>query len=87
MSKILNLFLLIIIVIFFYNIFFYYFSNKNIKTINLNRINIDKILNNKISNLPVLKNDTNDVIEFNSTFSEEISNNESRSFWNLLKSK
>ena len=87
MSKILNLFLLSIIVIFFYNIFFYYFSNKNIKTINLNRINIDKILNNKISNLPVLKNDTNDVIEFNSTFSEEISNNESRSFWNLLKSK
>jgi hypothetical protein len=78
---------LTIIVIFFYNILVYYFSNKNIKTINLNRININEILNNKISNLPVLKNDTDNVIEFNSTFSEEISDNESRSFWNLLKSK
>ena len=87
MNKTLNLYFLTIIVIFFFNILVYYFSNKNIKTINLNRININDILNNKISNLPVLKNDTDNVIEFNSTFSEEISDNESRSFWNLLKSK
>ena len=29
--------------------------------------------------------DTSDAIEFNSSFSEEIKENKSRSFWNLLK--
>ena len=87
MIKIINLFLLIIIIIFFFNIYIYYSSNKNIKNINQNRSNINDNLKNKVSELPVLKNDTNNVIEFNSSFSEEINNNEQRSFWNLLKSK
>jgi len=87
MNKIVNLFLLIVIVLFLFNIFKYYSSNKNIKNINLNRSNINEILKKKISNIPILKNDTNDVIVFNSTFSDEIKDNESRSFWNLLKSK
>ncbi len=39
------------------------------------------------SNLPVLKNDTNNVIEFNDGFSSEINNDKPRSFWNLLKSE
>ena len=87
MNKIINLFILIIFIFFFYNVFNYYFSNKNIKEINLNRINIDEILKKKISKIPVLENDTNNVIEFNSLFSEEIKNEEPRSFWNLLKFK
>jgi hypothetical protein len=87
MYKIINCFFLIIVAIFFFNIFAYYSSNKNIKKINLNRYNIDKILQNKISNLPVLINDTNNVIEFNSRVTEQIKNNDTRSFWNLLKSK
>jgi len=53
----------------------------------LNRSNIEEILKNKISNLPILENDTQNVIEFNSSFSEEIKNNEPRSFWDLLKLK
>lgn len=87
MNKLLNLFFLITIIIFFFNIFSYYSSNKNIKNINLNRSNIDEILRNKISKLTVLKNDTNNIIEYNLSFSEEIKNNKPRSFWNLLKSK
>ena len=87
MHKIINFFYLFIIIIFFFNIFNYYFSNKNIKNINLNRSNIEKNLRNKITNLPLLNNDTKNIIEFNSSFSEEISNEEPRSFWNLLKSK
>ena len=43
--------------------------------------------NKKISNLPVLGNDTNNVIEFNNTITSEIKNKKSRSFWNLLKSE
>ena len=85
MYKLINLFFLIIIFLFFFNIYKYYSSNKNIKNINLNRSNIEEIIKTKISNIPILKNDTNNVIEFNSSFSEEMENNKKRSFWDLLK--
>ena len=41
--------------------------------------------NKKISDLPILENDTNNVIEFNDGFSDAIKNDKPRSFWNLLK--
>ena len=87
MQKIINTFFFLLIIIFFGSIYKYYSSNKNIETKEFNRNNVDEILNNKISNIPVLKNDTNNVIEFNDGFSEEIKNDKPRSFWNLLKSK
>jgi hypothetical protein len=85
MSKIFNFFLIILILIFFFNIFSFYSSNKNLESKEFNRNNIDQIINTKISNLPILKNDTNNVIEFNDGFSNEIKNDKPRSFWNLLK--
>tara|TARA_X000000368_G_scaffold330788_1_gene267882 strand:- start:2405 stop:2668 length:264 start_codon:yes stop_codon:yes gene_type:complete len=85
MYKIFNLLLIAIILLFFFNIYNYYSSNKNIKNINLNRSNIEKIVRTKISNIPILEDDTNNVIEFNSSFSEKIKDNKKRSFWNLLK--
>ena len=87
MNKIINLLVIILIFLFFFNIFNYYSSNQNIRNINLKRLNIQKILKDKTSNLPVLENDTKNVIEFNSAFSEEIKSNEQRNFWNLLKIK
>ena len=87
MNKTVNFFYLITILVFFFYIYNYYSSNKNVKSINLNRINIDEILKNKISNLPILENDTNHVIEFNSSFSDQINKNEKRNFWDLLKNK
>jgi len=57
------------------------------KTKEFNRVNINKIINDKISNLPVLSNNTNNIIEFNNSISDEITNSKPRSFWNLLKSK
>jgi len=87
MQKILSIFFLILVIIFFGSIFKYYSSNKNIKNKEFNRNNIDQILNDKISNLPILKNDTDNVIEFNDGFSNEIKNDKPRSFWNLLKSQ
>ena len=77
MYKLLNLLCLIIIVLFFYKIFFFYSS----------RSNIEIFLKEKTSSLKILENNTNDIIEFNSSFSEEIQNSEPRSFWNLLKIK
>ena len=66
----------------------YYTSSKNLISKNYNRSNIDQILIEKISNLPVLKNDTNKVIIFNDSFENEMNEVEKkRSFWELLKSK
>ena len=87
MSKIFNFFLIILILIFFFNIYSFYSSNKNLESKKFNRNNIDQIINKKISNLPILKNDTNNVIEFNDGFSNEIKSDKPRSFWNLLKFK
>ena len=87
MSKIFNLFFVILILIFFYNIYKFYSSKKNVELKKFNRSNINQIINTKISNLPILKNDTNDIIEFNDGFSTDIKNHKPRSFWNLLKFK
>ena len=85
MSKILNIIMFLLIIIFILSIFYYYSSNKNVDAKNYNRNNIDQILKEKIKDLPVLKNDTNNVIEFNNSLKDDIEENKKRSFWNLLK--
>ena len=87
MIKILNIILLILILIFSLNVYNYYSSSKNIDSRNFNRDNIDQIINEKISNLPVLSNDTDNVIIFNDSFSNKEEGDKQRSFWKLLKSK
>ena len=66
-------------------VFDYYSSNNNISIKSYNRVNVDEILNKKIKDLPILINDTNNVIEFNDSFEEELDKNKKRSFWDLLK--
>ena len=85
MRKLVDILSFFIVILFFLSVFKYYYSNKNIKKINSNRSNFDNVIKNKISNLPILSDDTKDVIIFNSSFSDEIKDNEPRSFWNLLK--
>ena len=85
MRKFLNICLFFLILIFFGSTFNYYSSNKIIEIKDYNRSNIDEIINKKVSNLPILESDTNNVIEFNDGFSVEIENDKPRSFWNLLK--
>ena len=87
MYKVINFFFIILIILFFFSIFKFYSSNNNVKKVNLNRTNIEDILKSKITNIPILENNTNDIIEFNSSFSEEIKNDEPRNFWNLFKVK
>ena len=87
MTKLINIFLFSVVIIFFFITFNFYSSKKNIEAKDFNRNNIDEIINKKISDLPVLKNDTNNVIEFNDGFSGVIKNEKPRSFWNLLKSE
>ena len=85
MIKILNIIMFLLIIFFILSIYSYYSSNKNIDAKNYNRENIDQILKEKISNLPILENDTNNVIEFNNSLESEIEKNKKRSFWDLLK--
>ena len=87
MNKITNIFLFIIILIFFLSTYNFYSSNINKDLKEFNRLNINKIIDTKIANLPILNNDTNNVIEFNDGYSNEIKNDKPRSFWNLLKSQ
>ena len=85
MVKILNFFFILLVFISFLTTYKYYSSNKNIEAKNFNRKNIEKIINAKILDLPVLENDTSNVIEFNNGFTNQMENDKPRSFWNLLR--
>jgi hypothetical protein len=87
MQKLLYILLVSLILTFFLSTYKYYSSNKNLKNKEFNRSNIDQIINKKISNLPVLTNDTDNVIQFNNSISDKINNDKTRSFWDLLKSE
>ena len=74
----------IIILIFVYLLFAIYFSEENIKKIKKNRVHIENSFKDYLSNLPILENDTNDVITYNSSeFLEK--KIKKRKFWELLK--
>lgn len=87
MKKIISIFFLVIISFFFISTYKYYSSNKNIEVKNYNRNNINEIINKKIKDLPILENDTNNIIQFNDGLSNKINIDKPRSFWNLLKFK
>jgi DNA-binding ferritin-like protein len=87
MPKVLNILFIILILFFLISTYKYYISNKNLKAKDFNRNNIDQIISEKIDDLPILIDDTNNVIEFNNSLSDKITNDKPRSFWNLLKSK
>ena len=77
----------LLVVFFILKVFSFYFSNKNISLKNYNRANIDLIFKEKIKDLPILANDTSNIIEFNDSFDEEDNNDKKRSFWELLNKK
>ena len=85
MFKIINILMSLLVIFFIFKVFSFYSSNKNISFKNYNRSNIDLILKEKIKDLPILANDTSNIIEFNDSFDEEDNSDEKRSFWELLK--
>ena len=87
MYKIINIFMIVLTIFFIFITFRYYLSNKNISNKDYNRVNIDEILKEKLENLPVLKSDTNNVIEFNNSLENNIDDSKKRSFWDLLRNK
>ena len=87
MYKFFNILMSLLVIFFMTGVSNFYFSNKNISLKDYNRSNIDLILKEKIRDLPILANDTNDILEFNDSFDEEKNNEKKRSFWELLNKK
>ncbi len=85
MYKTVNIIFFLLVLFFFWNVYIYYSSTINIKIKEFNRNNIDQIIKEKTSNIPVLKNDTNNVIEFNNSILDQKNIDKPRSFWKLLK--
>ena len=85
MNKIISFVVVIIVLSFFGFSFNYYISDKNINIVKNNRENLESKILESSSALPLLPNDTNDVIEFNSGFENSNKQNFKRSFWELFK--
>ncbi len=71
----------------FFFIFFvikFYLSENNIKWSNKVILQYQNILDKKFINLPIIKDDTNDIIEYTSEI-EDFKNKKQRRFWDLLK--
>ena len=83
-KNILRLISVFIIFIFTYNVVKYYFSDININKTNLKRKNNsnDFIIQNE--KIVTLKNDTNNVIEYNSGYNNDV-NKPKRKFWDLIR--
>ena len=85
MNKIVSFVVIIIVFSFFGFSFYYYISDKNINIVKNNRENLESKILESTSVLPLLPNDTNNVIEFNSGFEASNKQNFKRSFWELFK--
>ena len=84
MKKFFKLILSLYLILFIYLIISYYFSEENAVLINQNREN-HNISQQNLYKLPILRNDTDNVIKFNDNFSSENLKKKKRNFWDLIK--
>ena len=84
--NILLLSILVFVSSFFYITLREYLSEENKIKINKNRIEVNIRLEEKMKNIPILKNDTFDVVHFNSEIGEKNTKTK-RNFWDLIKLK
>ena len=71
----------------FFFIFFvikFYLSENNIKWTNKVILQYQNILDKKFISLPIIKDDTNDIIEYTNEI-EDFKNKKQRKFWDLFK--
>tara|TARA_B100002052_G_scaffold296525_1_gene325160 strand:- start:938 stop:1204 length:267 start_codon:yes stop_codon:yes gene_type:complete len=84
-KNLISLSMIISICLFIFFVITEYLSDKNKKLINLNRLNIDQGINEESMNLPILKSDTDNVIEFNEGYNQKNNTKPQRKFWKLFK--
>ena len=78
------LFYLIVLTLFVYLVLNYYFSDYNEKKSYRNISNFLDNLNSKNINVPLIKSDTKNIIEYNDKSDESINTNQ-RKFWELVE--
>ena len=83
-NKIFSILQFLLILFFIFFVSYYYFSDTNIDKIYKNRINLSLNLTKNAGELPLLNNDTNNIIEYQN-IDETMEKIKKRSFWNLLK--
>ena len=83
-NKIKSIIYFSILVIFFISISLYYFSDSNKNRIIKNRKNLSSNTDIILKNLPILKNDTNNIMSYETTETEN-KKIKKRYFWDLLK--
>ena len=83
--KIKNFFFVIFLLIFISLITQFYFSEKNIIKTNKAISFYSFKINNNMENLPILKNDTRDIIDYNYEEKVRKKKKKYRKFWELIK--
>ena len=83
-NKVFSILQFLLVIFFIFYISYYYFSDTNIDKIYKNRINLSLNLTKNAGELPLLNNDTNNIIEYQNS-DESMEKIKKRSFWNLLK--
>jgi len=85
LKKIKNIFYLASFFIFIILTTKFYFSDKNIKETNKSRSFYSAKLNNNTQNLPLLKNDTNNIIEYINDIEIYKKKKKKYTFWDLIR--
>tara|TARA_Y100000996_G_C22348249_1_gene571656 strand:+ start:240 stop:509 length:270 start_codon:yes stop_codon:yes gene_type:complete len=83
-NKIKSIIFFTILFLFLFFVTFYYFSENNRQQISKNRLGLSNNIEKRISELPVLDNDTKDIIEYLASDVNE-KKIKKRYFWELLK--
>jgi len=86
-KKIINIVLLLIIFILLYFSINYYFSEKNIKKVQKNRSLNDEIVNYDLEKIPLLKNDTDNIIVYKDDVKNYKKEKKIYKFWDLIKKR
>ena len=84
LKKIKNIFYLASFIIFIILITRFYFSDQNIREIKKSRSFYSVKLNNNTHNLPLLKNDTNNIIEYINDVEIYKKKKKKYTFWDLI---
>ena len=84
-KKIKNIFYILSLVIFILLTVFFYFSEKNIVNTQKTRSMHNVKIKNKLKNLPLLKNDTGNIIEFSDDIESFKKKKKKYLFWKLLE--
>ena len=84
LKKIKNIFYLVSFFIFIFLTTSFYFSDLNVRLTNKSRFSYPTKLKNITLNLPLLKNDTSDIIEYRTDVEIYKKKKKNYTFWNLI---